>query len=84
MNPTGRCRSCEAPIVWAVTAAGRAMPLDPDPTPDGNVVSDGRDEQGRVQVIVFAKPADVPADRPLRYASHFVSCPDADQHRRKR
>lgn len=34
----GTCRSCDAEITWARTAAGKAMPLDRLPDPNGNVV----------------------------------------------
>ena len=29
------CRGCGAPIIFAVTEKGRQMPLDAEPTPDG-------------------------------------------------
>lgn len=38
-----RCNRCKAPIVWARTVAGengpggKAIPLDPEPNPDGNL-----------------------------------------------
>lgn len=32
------CRSCDAEIRWARTIAGKAMPLNRDPDPNGNVV----------------------------------------------
>jgi hypothetical protein len=35
--PRTTCRSCSAPIVWAVTAKGKRMPLDAVPHPEGNV-----------------------------------------------
>ena len=28
----GRCRSCQAPILWALTPAGKKAPLNPDGT----------------------------------------------------
>jgi hypothetical protein len=31
------CRRCQARIRWAFTPAGRRMPLDADPDPEGNV-----------------------------------------------
>lgn len=67
-----RCRSCGAPIVWAVTAAGKRMPLDAEPVYaiGSGVVSLNGDE-----VAVVERP------RPL-YVSHFATCPNADQHRR--
>lgn len=76
---TDRCRSCLEPIRWERTAAGRAIPLDPDPVPEGNIIiSDGH-------AIVFASAARVPTgDDVPRYVSHFVSCKDAADWRGKR
>jgi hypothetical protein len=31
------CRTCRADIIWAVSANGKAMPIDADPAPGGNV-----------------------------------------------
>lgn len=84
------CRSCRAPLLWAVTAAkGKAIPLDPDPHPDGNVelgrrveTADGRSAPlahvvDRRQEALFEEPS-----TPARYLSHFATCPDADRYRK--
>jgi hypothetical protein len=65
------CRSCHAPVEWVSTAAGRYMQLDPGLHDDGNLAigPDGR--------------AHATDDRPAR-RSHFASCPNAEQHRRRR
>ena len=31
-SPVGRCRSCRAPVLWALTPAGKWNPLDADGT----------------------------------------------------
>ena len=66
------CRTCQAPIIWAVTPSGRRMPLDAEPREGGNVTlrADG-------VAIVGGEGA-------VRYVSHFVTCPQAGQHRRTR
>ncbi len=80
------CRSCGAPVLWAVTAAGKRIPLDPEPQPDGNVVI-ASEVHPRTSVecvhaeVVPARSAIHP-DR-LRYQAHFASCPNAAQHRRR-
>jgi len=74
---TGTCRSCGATIVWAITAKGRRMPLDPDPIPGGNVTLH---EDGAVTV----NPATDPETEVLGYVTHFVTCYAAKQHRGKR
>lgn len=67
------CRSCGAEIIWARHYKSRkAMPLENDPGGAWAI------ECGE------ARPA-VASDTPLeRYSSHFVSCPQAAEHRRPR
>lgn len=43
------CRSCGQPVLWALTAAGRWAPIEPQPDPLG-VVAVHRDVQGRLRV----------------------------------
>lgn len=77
--PTTKCRSCEAPIVWARHAGtGRRVPVDAEPTTDGNVelhnAAAGTDGPPVVECNVHHQP---PLDAgPLRL-SHFVTCPQA-------
>lgn len=67
------CRSCEAPIFWARTAKGKAMPVNTKPDPNGKLVV--RNEECR-----WAKPTD-PAG--LRYTSHYATCTYPDRHRKR-
>lgn len=71
------CRSCDAPIVWARTAAGRSMPLDAAPAIGGNVTVE-RDAAGKLTATVWPGPV------AGGYVSHFTTCPHADEHRRDR
>lgn len=82
-----RCRSCGAPIRWAVTTHGRMMPLDAEPNPDGNVTFTGRRRPSRAgdapEVHVHAvgqRGLDV-EDAPDRYMPHHATCPQADDWR---
>lgn len=34
-TPLDQCRSCKEPIYWIKTPAGRRMPVDPKPGPEG-------------------------------------------------
>lgn len=64
-----RCRTCQAPIVWASTAANRRpMPLDAEPTGAGNVeLVDGL-------AVVHGQP---PLDPDVElYMPHFSTCPN--------
>jgi hypothetical protein len=75
-----RCRSCEAPILWARTEKGRRIPLDPEPY-------DGPDPRGlfllRADGLAIAVSPGDALGEPV-YRSHFASCPDAALHRRSR
>jgi len=79
-----RCRSCNAPLLWALTEKGRRMPLDEEPyggpEPSGLFVLRGRDQL--VPTAVAATPDAFPGE-PL-FRSHFASCPNAASHRRRR
>lgn len=79
-----RCRSCDAPVLWAKTEKGRRMPLDPEPYTGS--------EPAGVFVLRFfeagtptavAVPPEAFKDEPL-YRSHFATCPHAAEHRRGR
>ena len=72
-----RCRSCDAEIVWAITSAGRRMPVDAAVDDGGNLVlvPDGDDP------LVLVVGAD---DTRPRHRPHFATCPDADDWRRNR
>lgn len=74
------CKSCGAPILWAKTIKGRLIPLDPDPSPKGNIVIG---EAGTA--LVFNSPAAIAPrlEGEPRYLSHFATCPNADQHRER-
>jgi len=83
MKADAECRSCRAPVRWVVTAAnGKRMPIDPTPVPDGNVWIDGM-QDGVPRVLVALSADSVPANVPLRYVSHFVTCPQRDEWRKR-
>jgi hypothetical protein len=71
-----RCRSCNAEIIWAVTDSGKRMPLDAEPAerPTGLF---------RLDTSCDPPHASSAAGEPV-YLSHFVTCPNAAQHRRPR
>jgi hypothetical protein len=73
-----KCRSCEAAILWAVTTKGSLMPVDADPHPDGTLVL--IDNHGELFVRHPSPMFD--ADKPL-HRSHFATCPDAKEHRKR-
>lgn len=71
--PERRCRTCDAPIIWARTPGGKAIPVDSEPRPDGNLVLEFNGEEGVTARYVSEGGTHV---------SHFVTCPDADTHRK--
>lgn len=70
-----RCSSCSAEIVWAQTVTGKLMPVDAEPSPRGNVVL--AQEGEKLVAFVSAAPVDG------GHLSHFSTCVNADQHRRR-
>ncbi len=74
-----KCRGCDAEIVWATTKAGKSMPLDPRPHPEGNIEAHA-DASGRWHVdVVHAE--DQATMFGTFYLSHFVTCPNAKEFR---
>lgn len=61
-----KCKSCGAPIVWAKSETGKAMPLDAKP--EKRIVLDS---------LGVGRVLDA-------FTSHFVTCPNAAQHRKPR
>lgn len=79
---TARCQSCRAPIVWAKTEAGKPIPLDPDPVPDGNLALASW-ETGQAPRVRYLRKGDDPPDPMVRRVAHFATCPAAKRHRRR-
>lgn len=75
------CRSCRAPIAWATTSNGKAMPVNVTTDPAGNVAVH-RDQAGKIHARVL-KAGDEIAPWERRTTSHFSDCPKANEHRRK-
>ena len=74
------CRSCHAPIRWARTSSGKAIPLDPNPADDGNVRLGWVGGEELALVLAAGELEAARVDGPL-YRSHFASCPNAAAHR---
>ena len=80
-----RCRSCKAPVRWAVTAAtGAAIPLDLEPRDDGNMALAEARVPGGAPIAVVIDEAQRARYAGSLYTAHFATCPDADEHRRPR
>lgn len=75
------CRSCDAPIVWAVTTGGRPIPLDAAAVPTGNVVLRGGTARVLSSVTLGEMHGAGLLDGLPLYVSHFATCPNAKAHR---
>lgn len=69
----GTCRSCHAPVWWVLTEKGKRAPIDPAPTPDGNIEVDVKERVCRVV------PAAEREGRTDLHKNHFSTCPSAGQ-----
>lgn len=61
------CKTCGAGIHWVEMANGKRHPVDAD-SAQRRISCTREGEGGRVEVT---------------YRSHFATCPDAEQHRRR-
>jgi hypothetical protein len=69
------CRSCGAEIRWAHTEkSGKLAPFDAEPVADGAWII----EHGEARHAGMLE-----VDAP-KFTSHFATCPNADDHRKKR
>ena len=75
MAELSMCKSCGAEIRWIKSANLRNMPVDADPVEDGNLQVDW--ERGDAHVLPRHSDYSGP-----RYNSHFLTCPNAKQHRK--
>lgn len=87
------CRSCKASIYWAqlVDEQGefarneengriKAIPVDVEPVQNGNIVL--ADRQGTI-VARYLRAGETPPMGGRLRVSHFASCPNAKQHRKR-
>lgn len=74
------CESCHAPVIWAVTANAKRMPVDFEPTEGGNIALR---PGGMAPVATVLSVAKQFGRKDLR-TSHFATCPDAKLWRRKK
>lgn len=78
------CRSCQAPIIWVKTEKGKPMPLDAESGGDGANFIKLRVDPNGDKIVHFVKGRELETNTAPLYRSHFVSCPNRDEHRKKR
>lgn len=74
---SAHCSSCKQKIYWAETEKRRRIPVDPYPVKGGNIVLVERPHLEPLAVYVKKDP-DI-----AHFVSHFATCPNAAQHRKK-
>ena len=80
------CRSCGAKIMWVQTEKGRRMPVDDEPTDQGNITLVRRVDNIPLAYVLAASEIAMMsmAERRKLFTSHFATCPSADRWRKKR
>jgi len=70
----GKCKTCGALIFWIVTPSGKKAPIDAN-----------KSEGSSVWVLDANASGDLSwrLTNGIGHASHFATCPNAEQHRRK-
>ena len=84
MSGSSTCRSCNRPIVWAVSNNGKNIPMDPEPVANGTHIMASSTRDGRIHFDIVAYNEQFHGTDAKRYRSHFASCPDAAKFRRPR
>lgn len=85
-----QCRSCRAPLLWAVTTAGAKMPLDANPViragePAGlYVLVKATTDGAPLAVAVSAVSGLAGIEQAATYLTHYATCPDAGRYRRRK
>lgn len=74
------CSTCGKRIIWCRTELGKKMPIDPEPTPDGNLVLVG----GELLPTVRSASRNVYQPGQALYKSHFATCKEIAAHRKRR
>lgn len=76
------CGTCSAPVIWAISEKGSRTPINPEPLPTGGNIR-LRDTGGPTPLAVVLNTRQQFGLHWL-YTTHFVTCPQAAQHRRGR
>ena len=79
---SSRCRSCDAEVRWVKTAAGKWMPLDVEPSAEGNVQLCMVGGEEIATVLGAGDRAAAQLEQISLYVSHFVTCPHGKQWRK--
>lgn len=76
------CKSCGATIKWLKTIRGKSMPVDAEPV-ELEDVDNGSLLVSRLGVTARVGEENKPDPNLEWYITHWATCPDGDQFRRK-
>jgi len=85
------CRSCGAPIEWAITPDGKRIPIDVQAVEDGNILLSHKSleeppvafVQSKSNIEILRSQAKLSGQPHVLFKSHFATCPNAAKHRKK-
>ncbi|MBZ0118671.1 MAG: hypothetical protein K8H88_16840 [Sandaracinaceae bacterium] len=77
-----RCRSCKALVLWTVTESGELMPVDFAPSADGTIAIKPGTHAGKR--VWRSRVVRLDERGVMRRKSHFASCPNAPEWRKRR
>jgi len=75
------CKGCGAEMVWARTARGKKMPLDAEPSRDGNFVLEGDPIDPETRRLPNDEAARYTGDK---HTAHWGTCPNYTDFKRPR
>lgn len=78
MPGRNECSACGAPIRWERTEKGKAMPLNQEPDPKGNVILKPYADGMRAHIL-HKDEADLPG---TRFMPHHATCEKVGEFRR--
>lgn len=81
-----RCKSCGAEIKWITMASGKSMPVDAEPIYYTTAHPGAKGDDVLTLVTdagQIAKGYFNPEGQKRGYTSHFATCPNAKQHRKR-
>lgn len=76
LRPT-QCRTCHTQVYWVETEAGKKMPVDAKSVADGDFIFINKKAHK-------LRLGEIPDEGVKRWTSHFVTCPQRDEHRRRK
>lgn len=79
MSTWAKCQSCGGPMRWGLTTRDQRMPLDPEPTREGNVWIR---PDGRLRVLSNTERQRALDAGQALYLPHHATCPSAARHRK--